>query len=124
MPDEGESTKELAKVRTDLAEHRTAMANERTYAGWIRTALACVGVGLGLHALLGDYQPAWLAKLVASAFIATGVILILFAHHHAKRILDQLKIRDVPAMPHVHMLWITLALIAAATGAGALLLFL
>ena len=37
-----------AEDRTDWAEGRTAMANERTFAGWMRTAFAAIGIGIGL----------------------------------------------------------------------------
>src|SRR5687767_1548938 len=36
---------EAEPSRTDLAEDRTILANERTFAGWMRTALACVAIG-------------------------------------------------------------------------------
>ena len=35
-----------AEFRTDLAEDRNIMAMERTFAGWMRTAFAAIGIGL------------------------------------------------------------------------------
>jgi len=47
-------------------------AAERTYAAWVRTALAALASGVGARALLEDVLPLWLAQI-------TGTVLILFA---------------------------------------------
>ena len=65
----------LAKDRTDWAEDRTLMANERTFAGWMRTGLASVGIGLGFNALFGKLEPYWLARGIATLFIAIGIFI-------------------------------------------------
>ena len=65
--DEDKST-HWAEVRTDLAEDRNIMAMERTFAGWMRTAFAAIGIGLGFRALFGAWDPSWVPKLIASAF--------------------------------------------------------
>ncbi len=56
---DSESEKDFS--RTDLAEDRTILANERTFAGWMRTALACVAIGVGFHALFPKLEPAVVA---------------------------------------------------------------
>jgi putative membrane protein len=104
---------DLAEDRTDLAEDRTVLANERTYAGWMRTGLACVGVGLGFRALLRSFEPVWMAKLVATAFIAVGVVVIWFAWRRASQVLDRLDNHSVPAMPMARMGWLSGTLIVA-----------
>ncbi len=58
--------------RTSLAADRTVFVAERTYAAWVRTALAALASGVGARALLKDVLPLWLAQ-------ATGTVLILFA---------------------------------------------
>ncbi|RYF18599.1 MAG: DUF202 domain-containing protein, partial [Oxalobacteraceae bacterium] len=42
---------ELAQDRTDFAEDRTVLAHERSFASWMRTGMASVGIGLGFNAL-------------------------------------------------------------------------
>jgi putative membrane protein len=103
----------LAEDRTDLAEDRTVLANERTYAGWMRTGLACVGVGLGFRALLRAFEPAWIAKLVATAFIAAGTVIIWFAWRRASQVLSRLENHTVPTLPMARMGWLSGAMIAA-----------
>jgi len=39
---------ELAQIRTAEARRRTHLANERTSAAWIRTALAFIALGVGI----------------------------------------------------------------------------
>ena len=70
---------EMARERTDWAEDRTILANERTYAGWMRTGMASVALALGLRALFGPFEPTWLPKLVASIFIGTGIMIFYLA---------------------------------------------
>jgi putative membrane protein len=57
---------------TELAVMRTLLAAERTYAAWVRTALAAMAAGVGSRALLAGVVPNWLAA-------TTGSILILFS---------------------------------------------
>lgn len=49
------------------------LANERTYAGWTRTAFAALALGLGFNALFGKVQPEWVARAIATAFILLGM---------------------------------------------------
>lgn len=74
---------ELAVDRTDMAEDRTIMAVERTFAGWIRTAFASIGIGLGFRALFGELEPTWLPRGIASMFIAFAIFLALAAERRA-----------------------------------------
>ena len=45
-PDKPDKSTQWAEFRTDLAEDRNIMAMERTFAGWMRTAFAAIGIGL------------------------------------------------------------------------------
>ena len=74
---------EWAEFRTDLAEDRNIMAMERTFAGWMRTAFAAIGIGLGFRALFGEVEPPWLGKAIATAFIVGGGWLAVTAERRA-----------------------------------------
>jgi putative membrane protein len=119
--DTGKGRDGLAEDRTDLAEDRTVLANERTYAGWMRTGLACVGVGLGFRALLRAFEPAWVAKLVATAFIAAGAAIIWLAWRRASQVLARLENHSVPALPMARMGWLSGTMIAASMALAAVL---
>lgn len=80
--------------RTDLAEDRTILANERTFAGWMRTALACVAIGVGFHALFPRMQPGWLPKAIATGFFLLGIFTIISAERRAAAVIERLS-------PHV-----------------------
>lgn len=79
-----------AASRIDLAEDRTILANERTFAGWMRAALACIAIGLGFHALFERMQPAWLPRAIATAFLLLGAVVILLAERRAAAVLKRL----------------------------------
>ena len=68
---------ELAEDRTNWAEDRTLMASERTFASWLRTALAAIGVGLGMQVVFDSFEPTWVAKLISSLFMLLAVGLIV-----------------------------------------------
>ncbi|MEN7537574.1 YidH family protein [Aurantiacibacter flavus] len=88
--DQSNGKNELAEFRTNLAEDRNIMAMERTFAGWIRTAFAAIGIGIGFRALFGEFDPPWLARAIATAFILAGAWLALVAQHRASKTLSRL----------------------------------
>ena len=88
-------TDELAERRTNLAEDRTVLANERTYAGWMRTAFAAIGVGLGFRALFTQMQPTWLPRAVASLFLLIAIALLVAAERRAAWIVEHLHVHEV-----------------------------
>lgn len=107
---EDESTR-LAEDRTDkavertrLAEDRTLLANERTFAGWARTAMASIGLGLGFQALFKTTEPTWIAKLIATLFIALGVFIVWAAWQRASQVLERKSENEVSLMRPGRML--------------------
>lgn len=110
---------ELARARTDFAEHRTdwaedrtAMANERTFAGWMRTAFAAIGIGIGFNALFEKLEPAWVAKAIATGFIIIGMAVMYLAQRRACAAFERLSAHavDFPATPRLRLLsWAVIA---------------
>jgi len=88
---ESEERTELADERTDLAEDRTIMANERTFAGWMRTGMACVGIGIGFNALFGKLEPEWLGRAIATVFIIIGIFIFYAARRNACALYGRLE---------------------------------
>lgn len=110
---------DLAKERTDWAADRTILANERTFAGWMRTGMACVALALGLRAVFGEFEPTWLAKAVASMFILLAVFIFWAAQGSAAETLGRLHDTQACAQPlrRTRMIALLLSLGALATGA-------
>ena len=77
--------------RNDLAEDRTILANERTFAGWVRTALACIALGIGFQALFQKLQPAWLPRGIATAFLLLAIMLVALAEWRAAAVTKRLS---------------------------------
>jgi len=100
--------------RIDLAEDRTILANERTFAGWVRTALALVAIGVGFHALFRTMVPAWVPRAIATGFLALSIVTILSAERRAATVMNRLSAHVVrTARP------MNLRLIAAVVTLGA-----
>ena len=81
--DDRDKSTQWAEFRTDLAEDRNIMAMERTFAGWMRTAFAAIGIGLGFRAVFGEFDPPWLARAIATMFILGGAWLAITAERRA-----------------------------------------
>lgn len=86
-----ESEQPTRTSRTDLAEDRTVLANERTFAGWMRTALACVALGVGFHALFQKMHPFWLPRSIATGFLLLGIVVIILAERRAAAVTRRLS---------------------------------
>lgn len=119
-PDDEDKSTHWAEFRTDLAEDRTIMAMERTYAGWIRTAFAAIGIGLGFRAVFGDFEPPWLARAIATVFILAGGWLALAASRRACNTLDKLHAHELEGTspPNFRLLSWCVAFGAAVLTAG------
>lgn len=112
-----QSSNQLAEERTDMAEDRTVMATERTFAGWMRTAFAAIGIGLGFRVVFGEFDPSWLGRAIATGFILLGAAIALTAERRAAHTLKRLTPHDAqtPQLPYLRWTgW--------AVSAGALLL--
>jgi putative membrane protein len=103
----------LAQRRTDLAEDRTILANERTYAGWMRTAFAAIGVGLGFRALFAEMQPPWLPRTIASLFLLIGIALFVAAERRAAWVVEHLHVHAVETVRVRNMRVVTAVMVLA-----------
>ncbi len=100
--------------RTDLAEDRTLLSAERTFSAWVRTALASIGVGLGFRALFGPVDPTWVAKAMATLFIALGILVIVLAERHACAVVTRLNAHQIDALRSLNFKLITGVYVAGA----------
>ncbi|HET9428256.1 MAG TPA: DUF202 domain-containing protein [Allosphingosinicella sp.] len=96
------------------------MANERTFAGWMRTSLAAVAIGIGFNALFPTMEPNWVPKTIATVFLVIGIFVILSAERRACAVAQRLKPHEVKTFQNMNLRLVawsislaTLALIAA-----------
>jgi putative membrane protein len=59
------------------------LANEPTFGGWARTAMASIGIGIGFNALFKPVEPTWVAKAIATLFLVLAIFLIVSAERRA-----------------------------------------
>ena len=103
-----QSTK-MAADRTDWAEDRTILALERTFAGWMRTAFAAIGIGLGFRALFGEFEPPWLARAIATLFIFMAIVFAIGAERRACQSFERLSSHEVDSPNLPNLRWIAYA---------------
>lgn len=120
----GTTTDDLAERRTDWAEDRTLLANERTFASWLRAGLTAVAVGMGFQALFKTVEPTWIAKIIASVFITIGVIMFISAYHNACRMMLRMKSHTARPVPRRNLMVITALFVAGSIALAIVLWFL
>ena len=111
-----EPKQKLAQERTDWAEDRTILANERTFGGWMRTGLASIGIGLGFRALFRATEQDLLAKLAALLFVAIGILIFILAYRSSAKLLLRLNAHAAEPIPTTQM-----ALVASLFSLGGIL---
>lgn len=96
----------------ELSVNRTLLAAERTYAAWVRTALAALVTGVGSRALLEGVVPDWLASLAASLLVLFSGFCLIAAVW--PRLNDQVPPLgpDRTRIPHALLLAINAVLLA------------
>lgn len=92
-----------SETRTDLAEDRTILANERTFAGWMRTGLAAVGIGLAFNAVFNKIEPAWMARAIASLFVAVGIVIFYVAQKKSCQVLERMDSHEIKPIETLNM---------------------
>lgn len=128
MPDtdlsDDPSSNEMADTRTAWAEDRTLLANERTFAGWMRTGMACIALALGLKAIFKDTDYPLIAKSVAEVFIVVAILIFWAAVTKCREAQKRMKDHDVEAQSHRRMTTLASVLTFGALATGVLLWFL
>ncbi len=82
-----------------LALDRTVLANERTYAAWIRTGLTSLVTGLGIARFLSDSMPLWGTHSIAAILIlysAVAFFLAAWRYKHLHVGMTHLNVRMIP----------------------------
>ena len=75
----------LASTAIDrVSQAREPVADEiAAFAGWARTAMAAIGIGLAFNALFNAMEPAWAPKAIATVFILLAIFLVIMAERRA-----------------------------------------
>ena len=94
QPDDFDLTA-AARKRTDWAEDRTVLSNERTFGSWLRTGFGAIGIALGFHALFGRIHPVWVPRAVATAFLVIALIIFVAAERRACTVIRRLHTHEV-----------------------------
>lgn len=100
--------------RNELAEDRTILANERTFAGWMRTSFAAIAIGVGFHALFGAIQPPWLPRTIATGFLLLAILLIVLAERRAAAVTRRLSAHVIVQSRRVNLRLYTAIIVVGA----------
>jgi len=98
-------------------QSKNNLANERTFAGWMRTGLAAVGIGLGFNALFGKLEPFWVPKAIASIFMIIGIFIFWVAQRNGCAVQGRLNCHHATPVKPTNM-----RIISGLMGTGAVTL--
>lgn len=56
------------------ADHNTILANERTYAAWVRTGLTALATGLGVERFLGGVIPDPVIRAISMSLLSFSIL--------------------------------------------------
>lgn len=111
-------TRRPGERQEQLAYDRTFLANERTYAAWLRTGLAIAGGGIVVARLIDEAAaPSALAMALGAAFVLCGVSVMTYGAREFTRTIARLSREaghPAPLSPRVPWLltWIITVLLA------------
>ena len=86
-------------TQTNLALDRTVLANERTYAAWIRTGLAALAAGLGIAKFMTGLIPLWSILIIAAVLIGFSSVAFLLAAWRYRHVHIKVSHLEVEAVP-------------------------
>ncbi len=80
MPERDTASSPIPEVRDALAYDRTHLANERTFAAWLRTGLSMAAGGIAIaHLVPEPARDSWVALLLGMAFVLLGIGVIAYS---------------------------------------------
>lgn len=90
--------RDSSDLKTDLAEDRTVLANERTFASWLRTGFGAIGIGLAFNALFVRLEPTWIPKAIATAFLIIALLIFIAAERRVCAVMARLNAHRVRSL--------------------------
>jgi len=102
--------KDTVDDQAGYALDRTVLANERTYAAWIRTGITALAAGVAIEKFMIDAMPGWTIRSIALILIVYSVIAFIIAAWRYSHLGIKLVNVDFKSIPLIVM-----------TGASALL---
>lgn len=79
------------ELRDRLAFERNHLANERTFAAWLRTGLSVAAGGIAVgHLVPAPERESGLALTLGAAFVLVGIVLIGYGARHFTKVSEEL----------------------------------
>lgn len=94
-------------------DHSTVLANERTYAAWVRTGLASLATGLGIEKFLGEVIPDPVIRAISMSLFSFSILAFILGawrYVHIESLLPSSKVTGAP-VPLLLLLTILLVLV-------------
>lgn len=85
--------------RTGYALDRTVLANERTYAAWLRTGLAALAGGIAIEKFMVEAMPTWTIRCIAMILITFSAVAFGLAGWRFTHLGIRLRGADVRMVP-------------------------
>ncbi|EGJ3155053.1 DUF202 domain-containing protein [Salmonella enterica subsp. enterica serovar Newport] len=83
-------------------DYRYSLANERTFLAWLRTALALLAVGIGIHVLVPQMTDTTFKNIISFIFFLTSAFISVYAW--LRWFSNEKRIRLNRELAYTHML--------------------
>jgi len=84
---------------SNYALDNTVLANERTYAAWLRTGLAFLAAGLGAARFMADVLPGWTLRVIVAIMILFAALSFVLAAWRYQHLHIRTAHLDITAIP-------------------------
>ena len=106
----------MGQGSNDLAQERTRLAKDRTFAAIIRTVLSFIGFGIGIVKLFPDLDPPWVAQTLGILLILGGGLLSLSGFRTVHDVITKLRAQGLEEPRWIITMTTLLLLITAIMG--------
>ncbi len=104
------------ELRDGLAEDRTVLANERTYAAWARTGLTALAAWVAVEKLMVDIVPEWSLRAIALSLLAFATACFSIGFWRYRRTSARLRSGFISTFPTALLGLLTALLLIASLG--------
>jgi len=108
------SQDEINRLKRESSERTSVLANERTYAAWVRTGLTALATGLAIEKFLGGVVPDWSIRINSCILIAFSGICFFLAAWRYQHVGVRMSSQHVTGAPTGLLIIISVFLVLAA----------
>lgn len=98
------------KKEIERKERQSVLANERTYAAWVRTGLTALATGLGVERFLGGVIPDPFIRVTSMTLLSFSIFSFILGSWRYHHVGSRLKSEEVTGAPTQLLVFLSVVL--------------